>query len=148
MRIDEDGNKETYIFKRNGELVLSFNGTASVGKWEILIAANSLLIDRGIDKLLLKHDFIDNALMVLKRDDFQTSPFVLMNSNTIPDLNAEKYLKTRYTSDGKINEYNNESNVIQPDKEGDTTWDGIIFVTAFSIILVLIALIFFINRLV
>lgn len=110
VRIDEKGNKETYIFKRNGELIMSLNGSAAVGKWELLIIAGALMIDRVKDKILLKHDFIDKALMILKTDDFKSIPFILINSNIIPDLDIEKYLQTNYLSNNTPKKPLQESN--------------------------------------
>jgi hypothetical protein len=40
------GEKRTYIFKRNNELLLSTNGQVNKGKWE-LNGADSLLLDVG-----------------------------------------------------------------------------------------------------
>jgi hypothetical protein len=34
--VDEDLNQQKYIFKRNGELIMSLNGQVSIGKWEYL----------------------------------------------------------------------------------------------------------------
>ena len=56
--IDELQNQQKYIFKRNGELLMSLNGQVTVGKWEYLSAARSLLIDRNVDKILLNQNFI------------------------------------------------------------------------------------------
>lgn len=106
--LDEKGNKETYIFKRNGELIMSLNGSVTIGSWELLLKASSILIDRVKDKILLQHEFIDEALMVLKVDDISTSPFILVNSNIIKDLNIEKYLNN-LTQEKKVSTLNSHS---------------------------------------
>src|SRR5690606_14930490 len=92
--LDEDHNKETYIFKRNGELVMSMNGMVNIGKWEYLPEAKALLIDRVRDKILLQQEFINNTLMILKMDGVRSTPFILANSTLLPDLNVEKYLRS------------------------------------------------------
>ena len=90
--IDEDGRQQTYIFRRSGELLMSLDGHVQMGKWDYIAPAQSLLIDRGVDKLLLNHFFFTDALLVLARDGKADSKFVLANRQLIPDLNVEKYL--------------------------------------------------------
>jgi hypothetical protein len=91
--LDEDGQQQMYIFRRNGELLMSLDGQVQVGKWDYIAAAQSLLIDRGVDKLLLNHFFFTDALLVLARDGRAESKFVLANRQLIPDLNVANYLE-------------------------------------------------------
>jgi hypothetical protein len=67
--IDEKNNKHTYIFQRDKSLIMSLNGIVEMGSWNYIPAAESLLIDRGTDKILLKHGFLDKAVMVLRTDN-------------------------------------------------------------------------------
>lgn len=92
--IDSNSNYHKYIFKRNGELVMSLNGQVQIGKWEYLSAAKSILIDRIKDKILLNQSFFDSAVMVLKIDGSNSQLFVLANETIIPDLDVEKYLQS------------------------------------------------------
>ncbi len=57
--IDTNSDYHKYIFKRNGELIMSLNGQAKVGRWEYLASAKSILIDRIKDKILLNQSFFD-----------------------------------------------------------------------------------------
>ncbi|MFN9590336.1 MAG: hypothetical protein ACK56A_08085 [Bacteroidota bacterium] len=91
--IDADANYQKYIFKRDGELIMSLNGTVQVGKWEYLAAARSILVDRIADKILLNQSFFDRAVMVLKRDGSTHDLFILANETIIPDLDVKKYLQ-------------------------------------------------------
>ncbi|AMR27499.1 hypothetical protein A0257_10595 [Hymenobacter psoromatis] len=91
--IDEDKQQQTYIFRRSGELLMSLDGQVQIGAWDYIAPAQSLLIDRGADKLLLNHFFFTNALLVLARDGKPESKFILANRQLIPDLNVEKYLE-------------------------------------------------------
>ena len=50
--IDSDLEVQKLIFKRNKELIMSKNGNVTMGKWEYLAEAKSLLIDLGQDKIL------------------------------------------------------------------------------------------------
>jgi hypothetical protein len=91
--IDEDGNQQTYIFERNGDLVMSKNGAVKMGKWKFYPEAKSIKIDRIEDQILLNQAFFDKAVMVLKYDGINNNDFlILVNENIIPDLNIEKYL--------------------------------------------------------
>jgi len=100
--IDEKNNKQTYIFQRNGNLIMSLNGQVTVGKWEYISAARSLLIDRIQDKILLNQNFIDPAIMVLKMDGLKDENFILANVDLIPDLDIVNYLKELYYSKNNI----------------------------------------------
>ena len=91
--IDDDGEIHRLIFKGNGELVLSRNGNASVGKWEYLPGAKSLLIDRTDDKLLLNEFLVLDGLLVLKKDGTSSDFVVFCNEDRVPDLNPIKYLQ-------------------------------------------------------
>ena len=92
--IDAESNYHKYIFKRNGELLLSINGQVQIGAWEYLAGAKSILIDRNQDKILLNHTFFDEAVMILKIDGSNQDLFVLANEIIIPDLNVRKYLQS------------------------------------------------------
>lgn len=92
--IDTNSDYQKYIFKRNGELIMSINGHVQVGKWEYLSSAKSILIDRIKDKVLLNHSFVDRAVMVLRFDGSINHLFVLANEMVIPDLDVKKYLQT------------------------------------------------------
>jgi hypothetical protein len=110
--IDENQNQKKYIFKRNGDLIISINGEVIDGKWEYLSAAKSLCINTGNKKLLLNQDFIDPTVMVLKKDGLKGENLILANENLLPDLDVVKYLKklfyqknsvaTAKLNDGKI----------------------------------------------
>ena len=100
--IDEQQNLQKYIFKRNGELLMSLNGQVTVGKWEYLSAAKSLLINRIADKILLNQNFIDASVMVLKKDGLRVENFILANEILLPDLDVVRYLKNLYYQKNNI----------------------------------------------
>lgn len=100
--IDSEQNYQKYIFKRNGELIMSLNGGVVIGKWEYLATAKSLLIDRVKDKVLLNQNFIDSAVMVLKLDGLKDENFVLANEVLIPDLDVLGYLKRLWYAKNNI----------------------------------------------
>ena len=100
--IDEQNNQQKYIFKRNGELVMSLNGQVTMGKWEYLSSAKSLLIDRIVDKILLNQNFIDSAVMVLKKDGTKDENLILANEIILPDLDIVRYLKNLFYRNNSI----------------------------------------------
>lgn len=92
--IDEESNYHKYIFKRDGQLIMSLNGQVQLGKWEYLTLAKSILIDRIRDKVLLNQSFFDSAVMILKIDGSNNELFILANEILIPDLDVKKYLQS------------------------------------------------------
>ncbi len=91
--LDEDGNKQQYIFRRNGRLMMSLNGKGTEGKWELIPNAQSMWIDMGEEKLLLNHAFFNRGVMLLKRDGYKGDIMVLANPNVVPNLNIAQYLQ-------------------------------------------------------
>lgn len=91
--VDDALNRQVYVFQRDNSLIMSLNGQAQEGKWSYVPAVQSLLVDRGVDKILLNHAFVEKGLMVLKKDGYTEAPWVLINEREIPDLNVERYLK-------------------------------------------------------
>ena len=100
--ISNDGRMEKLIFKKNNELVMSQNGKVEVGKWEYLSVANSLLIDRNKDKILLNQEFVDEAIMIMSYDGNADKFFVLANENIIPDLDVERYLRNLFYNKNNV----------------------------------------------
>lgn len=90
--VDENGQIQKLIFKKNKELILSQNGSVNIGSWDYYPEARSLLIDRLTDKLLLNEVFIDENVIIMKKDGTNTNFFALANENTLPDYNIVKYL--------------------------------------------------------
>ena len=91
--LDSDSVIQKLIFKKNKELIMSKDGNVTMGKWEYLPEANSILIDRGHDKILCNEQFLDDGAMILKLDGSSDKFFILANENKIPDLNVFKYLE-------------------------------------------------------
>lgn len=90
--IDSDLGIQRIIFKSDKELVLSRDGNATKGKWEYLSEARSLLIDRGIDIILCKEEYVDESVLVLRKDGTKDGYIILANENNLPSLDAYKYL--------------------------------------------------------
>ena len=90
--IDDDGSIQKLIFKQDGGLILSKNGQVTEGSWQYFAEAHALLIDRGVDKLLLKEQYIDENILILKKDGTDNEFFAFANENTLPDYDVSRYL--------------------------------------------------------
>ena len=91
VHVDEQRNKQQYIFKRDGKLITSLNGDVCIGSWEYISAIDRLFMDRGTDKALLNPRFINKGVLVLRKDNFDDS-FLLVNQKLAADLDVERYL--------------------------------------------------------
>lgn len=91
--MDNEFELQRLIFKRNKRLILSKNGNVQEGSWEYLIEVNSLLIDRGTDKILCNVAFANKGVLILRLDGTEEHFFSLANEDIIPDLDVETYLK-------------------------------------------------------
>ncbi|MCF2446210.1 hypothetical protein L0657_19795 [Dyadobacter sp. CY345] len=82
------------IFRKDNSILVSENGNVSIGKWELLNKANSILIEVNSTAKLFNHCFLDEAVLILKVDggrDYLT----LVNQNIIPDLDVDKYFQNK-----------------------------------------------------
>jgi len=90
--IDEDENTHEYVFLRDHRLILSVNGKAIQGNWELL-PTGKLLINRVTDQVLLEHAYIDEGILLLKISGGKDLPFMLINEKVITDRDPVKYLQ-------------------------------------------------------
>ena len=90
--LDDDGEIQKLIFKKDGGLILSKNGKVTEGAWEYYQEAKSILINRGYDKILLNEEFVDQNVLLLRKDGTDNDFFALANQNTLPDLDIPGYL--------------------------------------------------------
>jgi hypothetical protein len=92
--IDSEGEIQKLIFKDDNGLILSKNGKVVTGTWEYFPNSRALFIDRGTDKILLQDQYIDENILLLKRDGTDDDFFALANEHVIPDYNVENYLRS------------------------------------------------------
>jgi hypothetical protein len=92
-------SKTVYIFRKNGELLISQNGRVEKAKWEYL-GHNSLLIDRKQDSYLFRHGFFDENILALKIDSKNEYAFLVNESKFERELNSidtiKEFLKDKY----------------------------------------------------
>jgi hypothetical protein len=129
--IDDSGEVQKLIFTKDNRLILSRNGVVSTGSWEYFPAAKVLLIDRVTDKILLKEQYIDENVMLLKRDGTQDDYYALANEMTIPDYNIPLYLNDLRCKEFQIKEVEilgGKTIQIYDSKHLDLDYDHIYFV--------------------
>ncbi len=90
--IDSDLEIQKIIFKSDKDLVLSKDGNAIIGKWEYLSEARSILLDRVTDKILCKDVYLDENILILRKDGSSHGYIILVNENNLSSLDAYEYL--------------------------------------------------------
>ena len=68
----------------------------------IYLPQKSLRIDTGSKKLLLNQDFIDPAVMILRKDGLKSDNLILANENLLPDMDVVKYLKKLFYQNHRV----------------------------------------------
>ncbi len=100
--------KEKYFFLPEGKLIYSNKGLVTVGKWQLINSANSILIEINNASRLFNHGFFDNAILMLRTDGGEDL-FILANTNKISSFDVEKYIEETYLKKPST-EYLNEGN--------------------------------------
>ena len=92
--IDETNVKITYIFRRQGDILVSRQGEVSRGTWEYLPQIQSLLIQaQGKERIYNQGLLLDSAVMVLRKDGTDEI-FALANPDKIPNMDVVAYLES------------------------------------------------------
>jgi hypothetical protein len=86
-------NPHLYTFLRDQRLIVSVNSENKIGRWEILPTGKLLIEFSNEPPMLLENAFVNNALLVLKKNGENDQPFILFDRFEIPDGNIIKYLK-------------------------------------------------------
>ena len=86
--IDElSSSKNVYIFRPNGQLIISQNGKVEKAKWEYLDHM-SILIDRSTESYLFKHGFLDENILALKVDGRNEYAFMVNENKAGKEINT------------------------------------------------------------
>ena len=86
-------NPHLYTFLRDQRLIVSVNSENKIGRWEILPTGKLLIEFSNEPPMLLENAFVNNAVLVLKKNGENDQPFILFDRFEIPDGNIIKYLK-------------------------------------------------------
>jgi hypothetical protein len=104
---DLNTEKKVYIFRPNGQLLISTNGIVNKSIWEYL-GFGSLLIETNEGSFLFKSGFLDETLLALKIDSSEKFALFVNETkygaeiNNLADL--QKYLESKYKKSEKIEE--------------------------------------------
>ncbi len=82
-----------FTFKKNGELIVSTNGDAVKGKWELL-ASNKILLESTVSTLQLENLFFNKDIIVLLKPSKTEDLFILINEEVLKNKNIYEYLKS------------------------------------------------------
>jgi hypothetical protein len=92
--IDDTGTKVTYIFRRQGDILVSRQGNVTRGNWEYLPQIQSILIQaQGKEHIYNQALLLDSSIMVLRKDGTEEL-FALANPDKIADLDILGYLES------------------------------------------------------
>ena len=78
---NDSGEKEIYIFKEDGRLIISISGQVTNAKWEFISANKSLIIDAGKQSIMVHSAFMDNVILALQVDGTNQCAFLIDESN-------------------------------------------------------------------
>lgn len=97
---NDTGDKEVFIFRSNSELLISYNGIVSKGKWELL-PTGSILIDMLDKSYMFNASFVSGNFLTLNLDGNTESLIMLEEGlknkliiNTLSQI--EQYLNNLY----------------------------------------------------
>jgi len=91
--LDEEENcKKVYIFRKDGNLLISINGDVNKAKWELLDFGN-ILIENNSNSYLFNHGFLDSEVLILRKDN--SSDFFALVSNVLHQTGIDTLLKLR-----------------------------------------------------
>lgn len=79
---DENDQKISYRFREtNKELLISVDGNAKKGEWELLEDGNSIYISADEIRRTFKYSFIDDTVLALKLDNNNSEFIIFFNEN-------------------------------------------------------------------
>lgn len=79
--------KTVYIFRSQNELLISRNGIVEKSKWEY-IGNESIIIETDGKTYLLKHGFLDENILALRRDSFNDFSIFINESKANQEFNS------------------------------------------------------------
>ena len=128
--VDGDLNLQRLIFNRNNSLYVITEGVIQESTWEYIPSMNSLAISIDGRRILMNEVFLDEKVLILKRDGSNADCLAFANEMKLPDLNLVNYLKSLQPKE-----------VLPPIDEPGPNWMHVILLGLFLLILVM----FFLN---
>lgn len=126
-----DNNRVEYTFERNKTLIISTNGDAEVGTWELL-STGKLLIQKPNGDEQLEPQFLNDNLFILSKPNSEDQLSLLINERIInSNFSIENFINNFLT-------YQENRNTTRISTESATDWSNEILVA--SLIVIVLAL--------
>lgn len=126
-----DNNRVEYTFERNKTLIISTNGDAQVGTWELL-STGKLLIQKPNGDEQLEPQFLNDNLFILSKPNSEDQLSLLINERIInSNFSIENFINNFLT-------YQENRNTTRISTESSTDWSNEILVA--SLIVIVLAL--------
>lgn len=78
---NDAGEKETYIFKEDGSVLITFSGAVTYGKWEYLPVNKSVIISGNNQSFMVIPSFLDECILALQVDGTNNYAFLIDEQN-------------------------------------------------------------------
>jgi len=96
--LNDEGNKQVFIFQNDGKLLISTNGDVTNSTWQFITANNSIVITVKDQTTMLRPAFIDGVIFAMQKDGTQECLFLIDEHNksvcpnrTLTELNLYFY---------------------------------------------------------
>ena len=74
---NDNGDKEVYIFQKDGTLIISIKGRVSYSTWKYITANQSIIITSGNQSYMVIPAFVDNNILALQVDGTDEYAFLI-----------------------------------------------------------------------
>ena len=103
LLVNNDNDFIQYTFKKNYELIISTNGDAIRGKWDIL-TQTKILVESTNETIQFENLFLNQDIIVLLKPSINEELFILINEESIKDKNPLQYLEKLQKNDNNEEE--------------------------------------------
>ena len=79
--LNDEGNKQVFIFQNQNKLLISTNGNVTNSTWEFISANNSIVITAEGQTTMLRPAFIDGVIFAMQKDGTQECLFLIDEHN-------------------------------------------------------------------
>lgn len=129
-----DNNRVEYTFERNKTLIISTNGDAEVGTWELL-STGKLLIQKPNGDEQLEPQFLNDNLFILSKPNSEDQLSLLINERIInSNFSIENFINNFLT-------YQENRNTTRISTESSTDWSNEILVASLILIVLVLLII-------
>ncbi len=104
--LNDEGNKQVFIFQNDGKLLISTNGDVTNSTWQFITANNSIVITAKDQTTMLRPAFIDRVVFAMQKDGTQECLFLIdeHNKSICPNRTLAELKLYFYEEENKIHE--------------------------------------------